>query len=205
MENFYTSIEPLCMFLRILGFFPQTFEKPVTEGYLSATKCSIIQTICAVIVILASIVGNITHYYVYDVHEGSFFIDSIWTWILLFGMAFVLLQLIYQIYKMNEIKMFFKLMHSIDVKLSYLSLRIDFFEERKFVKKLSIIFGLLLIIRLPLVAVLGIVHTVYTAETMISEIMYNIHLSYECLFCLQFFIFSYILRERFRMFKSFIR
>lgn len=205
MENFYTSIEPLCMFLRILGFFPQTFEKPVTEGYLSATKCSIIQTICAVIVILASIVGNITHYYIYDVHEASFFIDSIWTWILLFGMVFVLLQLIYQMNKMDEIKMFFKVMHSIDVKLSYLSLRIDFFEERKFVKKLSIIFGLVLIIRLPIVALLGIVYTVYTAETMISEIMYNIHLSYECLFCLQFFIFSYILRERFRMFKSFIR
>ena len=102
MENFYTSIEPLCSFLRILGFFPQTFEKPVTEGYLTATKCSIIQTICAVIVILGSIVGNITHYYVYDVHEASFFIDSIWTWILLFGMTFVLLQLIYQMNKMER-------------------------------------------------------------------------------------------------------
>lgn len=204
MENFYTSIEPLCIFQRFLGFFPQTFEKPVTEGYLSATNCSIIQTICAIIVILASIIGNIIHFYVYEINKGSFFTDSIWNWILMLGMTFVLLQFIYQMNKMDEIKMFFKLMHSIDVKLSYLTCGIDFIEERKFVKKLSVIFACLLIARVPIVALLGFEYNVYNVETMVSEIMYNIHLSYECLFCLQFFVFTYILRERFRLLRGFI-
>lgn len=206
MENFYTSIEPLCVFLRFLGFFPRTFINPVYKGHLSKTNFALIQTAIGIMIMLTLIFGSIMHYYFYEVYLLDFLTYPIWTYIFIFGTVQFFLECIYQIYKVNDIKLFFKQMQSIDIKLQRLDILVDHSRQRNIVKNVTLSIVVLMIVRIPLViAFYKFIFNFYQTQVLLSEIMYCFMLIYECLFCLQFIIPTYLLRERFEALKNFLR
>ncbi|KAL7051663.1 hypothetical protein ACKWTF_004558 [Chironomus riparius] len=206
MENFYTSIEPLCTFLRFLGFLPRNFINPACKGQLKKTRFSIIQTGFGVGLLLLLSIGNMVHYFVYEVYKMDLLIYSIWSWILFFANLSFTIECIYQLYKADSITTFFKLMQTIDLKILQMEVSIDHRVHRKIVSNVILITVLLMFARIPLIVIFyGYVFEFYTRQVLISEVFYNFLLIYECLFCLQFIIPTYLLRERFKLLKDILR
>lgn len=206
MANFYTSLEPLCALLRIFGLFSQTFEPPTNQGSLKITKLSLFHTIFAIILLVIAIVCCATHYYYYQVYLKNFLDSSIWSWILFIGFITFLSQIIFQFYKMEEIKKFFELVHTVDRKFNSLSLVIDHSRHRKVVRIVVVSLGLLMTMRIPvIITVYGFILKMFEREYLFMELMFCLFIIYECLFCLQFIIPTFLLRERFKILKGYVR
>jgi len=206
MENFYTSIEPLCIFLRFLGFFPRSFIKPASKGQLKRTKLDIAQTGFGICLLFLLSFGNILHYYTYKVYNMDILIYSIWSWIFMFANVLFTVQCIHQIYKTDVISAFFELMHSIDMNILQMEALIDHRKHRKIVRNVTLSIVLLMFARIPLIVVFyGFIFEFYTPQILISEVLFCFLLIYECLFCLQFMIPTYLLRGRFQLMNNILR
>lgn len=206
MDNFYTTIELLCTFLRFFGFFPQHLESRASGRSLKVTKLSVFQTIFGVGLIFTLITGNIVHFYVYKIYETDFLNNSVWSYILMLGCISVFIQCLFQLYNMDKIKRLFESMHRLDEKFSKNFIFIDHSRQRKVVRNVSMFLIILISLKIPMIiAVYGLLLEIFTFEIIVLEVLFCFLLLYECLFCLQFIIPTYLLRERFKVLKNFLR
>jgi hypothetical protein len=205
MDNFYTSIKPFCIFANYMGFFPFSFDGPARKGFLKIKKINVLQIVLVLIILTTATVGNFVLYvYTYD-PTLSFFRYSVWTWLMVFADPIIFLQFFIQLKKQHEIRSFLKLMHDIDLRFMSLGLQVDHKSHRKFVRNLSIS-----IMFLPcmnyIIPVLGsYYYGQISSNTFAQEFFYFVYVSVECFIFTQFVVFTYLLRERFKLLSKLLR
>jgi hypothetical protein len=126
MDNSYTSIYPLLVFARCLGFFPCQFVGSVKDGVFKVTKLSVIQTILVILSLAALIASNVCHYVFYKVYKNEFLNIVVWSWILLLGYSSIILLILIHFTKLNGVIKFLRSINKIDAKIEKLNLKINY-------------------------------------------------------------------------------
>jgi hypothetical protein len=173
---------------------------------LKVTVSSVLQTVGGISMLLILFTGSIFRYVHFKIYNENFLAIAIWSWILKFGFLTFLIQCIYQVYNMEEIKTFFGIMNSIDLKLQSMSLVINHSKYRKIVRNVCLFLGLLMMLRIPVIIfIYGFIIQTFTMDALFAEIMFCFFIIYECLLCLQFIIPTFLVRERFKIIRNFVR
>jgi hypothetical protein len=202
MENFYTTIQPLCVFGNILGFFSFSFEGETRKGHLVVKKLTVFQIALAIFTLCTVMIVNAIQYKT-DLVERDFFEYRVWSWVLIFNLPTVLILIIIQMARHKRIKEFFVEMHACDQKISKLNILIDHARQKK------VIIGLLSVSVFGTVAhylhvLLRGRHTL-DVSTVIQEFFYAYYLLYECFMLFQLTIYSFIIRERFKILQNYLK
>jgi hypothetical protein len=203
MDSFYSSISPFCTFARFMGFFP--FE--IRDEELKITLYSLSITTISIGYLLAETISNVFYQYSAYVENAEKFLDTfVWAWFLWFVLPVIWLQFFIQMmFKQKEVKTLFQLMLKIDSKFNNLYLNIDHSRHRKVVKFI-VIATLGVMTARQCSSILIYYHLPFFEKSMLfQEIGYAHYLLYECFFCLQFIVPTYLLRERFQILKSLLR
>jgi hypothetical protein len=202
METFYTSINPFCVFARSLGFFPLDFDE---KGHLKCTKWSLAQTALGITVILSQTTIVFCRPFQFYVNASNFFDTTLWSLFLDFLYPTIILQFCVQMWKMKDIKKFLRLMYKTDVKINSIRVFLNHTRHLRVVRFL-VCFSILVSISKFLLSLLY--HKLDDGgERMyyIEELSYGIYTVFECFFTLQFIVTSFLLRERFKALKSFLK
>lgn len=131
MDNFYSSVQPFYLILKLLGIFPISYEASGNGQVFKQKFLDVLNCCVSFIIFMFVCAINIDHKN--DVmRSSSDIITSAWSFSLLFCMLNVFVLLCYQIMKRNSIVRFFHLVDNFDgkarnLKRIFFSSIIDFY------------------------------------------------------------------------------
>lgn len=202
MENFYTSLSPLCKFARMMGFFPIALDKQTEKGHVKVTICGSIQTAFVVVIVISIL--TFSFFNVIQVHNISsdYFLSVLWAWLLVLIYLTILIQILYQLYQLKDVKTFFRHMHRIDTKFFIIRHNFNHIQHHK-------------VIRFWIIFAIGANLSRYIASLVVHVLLDGINISsiaietffslfalYETFMTLQLMVPAYQIRERFRIQKN---
>lgn len=146
MENFFTAIEPFFRILRFLGLFPMNFKAPINTGNIAFSALSGLNTIVSFLILLLAIIATFINHMIFASEKQTFLDYLVWSCFLVITIPIITVQFMIQVVNAKKIKKLVKLMNQIDIKFESLSIKLNYKEQRKWIRNFVI---LLFIISIP--------------------------------------------------------
>jgi hypothetical protein len=144
---------------------------------------------------------NIIHYELIIATLSLEFLKTpIWSIVSIFNLILLLMQMLLHISRSGRVKKFLKFMQNCDEKFNTLQLFIDYQKQRRVIRNKTLLVVALILLRYAQTILMyctlfkGVQRTSF-----IQELFCCYFLLYVCTFCLQFIIFTYLVRERIKI------
>jgi hypothetical protein len=130
----------------------------------------------------------------------------VWAYLLMVALAVLGVQLVFQLFKRNEIKEFLTRMQIIDIKMHDLNLNVDHLRCKRVIRFWVLFILIAILSRIIYIGgILGSWLKNVDTNVFIQELLYCYFLMYESFFCFQFIFSAYLLRTRIRVLRDYLR
>jgi hypothetical protein len=203
MENVYTAFKPLYLVSKLFGAFPMSFEGPARNGVLKTKIRGLIASFASIAFMVFMIVMKFSNKNLLSISSSVFLIA--WNYLVVLELSFLIIQLCFQLHKVNEYRDFLKLLNDFDITASQLGLKVNF-KRHKWLACLTVLSIFIVNISGSIVTVI-FYHLNGFVKQMNGLVAYSYaHKNFfKLFFVMQLLLASFAVKERFELLNNFLR